>query len=82
MLQPLAVVGLCLLALCFILGPLRERGLGVRLSVGVIVGLLFKYLQDLFGPLAMVYGIPAWLGVLIPITVCWILGIIGFRRIG
>lgn len=82
LLQPLAVVGLCLLALCFILGPLRERGLGVRLSVGVIVGLLFKYLQDLFGPLAMVYGIPAWLGVLIPITVCWILGIIGFRRIG
>jgi len=82
LLQPLAVVGLCLLALCFILGPLRETGLGVRLSVGVIVGLLFKYLQDLFGPLAMVYGIPAWLGVLIPIALCWVLGFIGFRRIG
>ena len=81
-LQPFAVIGLCLLALCFILGPLRERGLGVRLSVGVIVGLLFKYLQDLFGPLSMVYGLPAWLGVLIPIAVCWILGVIGFRRIG
>ncbi len=80
--QPLAVIGLCLLALSFILGPLRERGLGVRLSVGVIVGLLFKYLQDLFGPLSMVYGLPAWLGVLIPIVVCWGLGIIGFRRIG
>ena len=82
LLQPLAVIGLCLLALCFILGPLRETGLGVRLSVGVIVGLLFKYLQDLFGPLAMVYGIPAWLGVLIPIALCWVLGLIGFRRIG
>lgn len=82
LLQPLAVIGLCLLALCFILGPLRERGLGVRLSVGVIVGLLFKYLQDLFGPLSMVYGMPAWLGVLIPILVCWTLGLIGFRRIG
>lgn len=82
LLQPLAVIGLCLLALSFIMGPLREVGLGVRLSVGVIVGLLFKYLQDLFGPLAMVYGMPAWLGVLIPIAVCWALGIIGFRRIG
>ena len=82
LLQPFAVIGLCLLALSFILGPLRERGLGVRLSVGVIVGLLFKYLQDLFGPLAMVYGLSAWLGVLIPIAICWALGIIGFRRIG
>ena len=82
LLQPLAVIGLCLLALSFILGPLRERGLGVRLAVGVIVGLLFKYLQDLFGPLSMVYGMPAWLGVLIPIAVCWCLGVIGFRRIG
>ncbi len=80
--QPLAVIGLCLLALSFILGPLRERGLGVRLSVGVIVGLVFKYLQDLFGPLSMVYGVSAWLGVLIPIALCWVLGIIGFRRIG
>lgn len=82
LLQPFAVIGLCLLALSFILGPLRERGLGVRLSVGVIVGLLFKYLQDLFGPLAMVYGLSAWLGVLLPIAVCWMLGLIGFRRIG
>jgi len=82
LLQPFAVIGLCLLALGFILGPLRERGLGVRLSVGVIVGLLFKYLQDLFGPIAMVYGLSAWLGVVVPIVVCWVLGIIGFRRIG
>ncbi len=82
LLQPFAVLGLCLLALSFILGPLRETGLGVRLSVGVVVGLLFKYLQDLFGPLAMVYGLPAWLGVLIPIALCWVLGFIGFRRIG
>jgi lipopolysaccharide export system permease protein len=82
LLQPFAVIGLCLLALSFILGPLRQRGIGVRLSVGVVVGLLFKYLQDLFGPLSMVYGMPAWLGVLLPIALCWLLGIIGFRRIG
>ncbi len=82
LLQPLAVIGLCLLALSFILGPLRERGLGVRLAVGIIVGLSFKYLQDLFAPLSMVYGVSAWLGVLIPIALCWVLGVIGFRRTG
>lgn len=80
--QPFAVIGLCLVALSFILGPLRERGIGVRLAVGILVGLMFKYLQDLFGPVSMVYELPAWLGVLIPIILCWLLGFIGFRRIG
>lgn len=80
--QPLAVIGLCLVALSFILGPLRERGIGVRLAVGILVGLVFKYLQDLFGPVSMVYEVPAWLGVLIPILICWAVGLIGVRRIG
>ena len=80
--QPLAVLGLCLVALAFILGPLRERGIGVRWAVGILVGLVFKYLQDLFGPVSMVYALPAWLGVLIPILICWVVGLIGVRRIG
>ena len=82
LLQPLAVLGLCLLACAFVLGPLRERGIGVRLGVGIIAGLSFKYLQDLFGPVSMVYGLPAWLGVALPIALCWLLGVIGVRRTG
>lgn len=80
-LQPLAVLGLALLALGFVLGPLREVNMGVRLSVGIFVGLGFKYLQDLFAPMSMVYDLPPVLAVLIPIIVCWLLGAWGLRRV-
>lgn len=79
--QPLSVLGLALLALGFILGPLREVGMGVRLSVGVFAGLGFKYLQDLFAPMSMVYDLPAALAVLLPIVVCWALGAWGLARV-
>lgn len=81
LLQPLAVLGLALLALGFVLGPLRETGMGARLSVGVFVGLGFKYLQDLFAPMSMVYDLPPLLAVLIPVTLCWLLGAWGLRRV-
>jgi lipopolysaccharide export system permease protein len=80
-LQPLSVLGLALLALGFILGPLREVGMGTRLSVGVFAGLGFKYLQDLFAPMSMVYEIPAAIAVLLPILACWMLGVWGLQRL-
>ena len=80
-LQPFSVLGLALLALGFILGPLREVGMGVRLSVGVFAGLGFKYLQDLFAPMSMVYELPAVLAVSLPILACWLFGIWGLKRL-
>ena len=80
-LQPLSVLGLALLALGFILGPLREVGMGVRLSVGVFAGLGLKYLQDLFAPMSMVYDLPAPIAVALPIVACWALGAWGLTRL-
>jgi lipopolysaccharide export system permease protein len=80
-LQPFSVLGLALLALGFILGPLREVGMGVRLSVGVFAGLGFKYLQDLFAPMSMVYELPAPLAVAVPILVCALIGAWGLARL-
>jgi lipopolysaccharide export system permease protein len=73
-LQPLSILGLSLLALSFVVGPLREVSIGVRVSVGVLVGLGFKYLQDLFAPMSTVFGWPPVLCVLIPIAACWMVG--------
>ena len=81
LMQPLAVLGLALLALGFILGPLRQVGIGVRLTVGVLVGLTFKYLQDLFAPMSMVYDLPPWAAVALPIALCWAAGWYGIRRL-
>ena len=81
-LQPLATLGLALLAVGLVVGPLREAGMGARLSVGVAAGLLFKYLQDLLAPASVVFDIPPWLAVLASIAVCWIAGWVLIRRAG
>ena len=78
--QPFAVLGLALLAMAFVLGPLRQVSIGLRVSAGVLVGLTFKYLQDLFAPMSLVYGLPAFVAVAIPILLCWLVAVIGLRR--
>lgn len=80
LLQPLSVLALGLLALGFVLGPLRQVSLGTRLATGIFAGLGFKYLQDLFAPMSQVYGVPAPLAVLIPIVLCALAGWWGIRR--
>jgi lipopolysaccharide export system permease protein len=81
-LQPIGTLGLILIAVGFVLGPLREKSMGTRIATGILVGLGFKYLQDLFGPMAMVYALPAWLAVTIPVVVCWGAGWYSVRRVG
>ena len=56
--------------------------MGVRLTVGIFAGLLFKYLQDLFAPMSIVYQMPAWLAVSLPILLCWLIGAWGLKRVG
>ncbi len=81
-LQPVATLALVLLALFIVLGPLREVSMGVRISAGIIIGLCFKYLQDLFAPMSLVYGLEPPVAVALPILACWIVGIWGLRRAG
>ena len=80
-LQPAAVLGLVLVAVGFVLGPLREVGMGTRLCVGVAVGLAFKYLVDVFGPMSIVFAIPPWLAMSAPVAVCWLAGAMLIRRL-
>lgn len=75
-LQPLAMAGLVLVAISFIFGPLRDRTMGHRLFTGIMVGILFRFSQDLLGPTSMVYGFAPWLAVLLPIVMCWALGFV------
>ena len=70
-LKPLTYIGLTLFAFAVVLGPLREVGMGLRLTFGIFAGLGFKYLQDLFAPAAIVFNIPALVAILIPIAVYW-----------
>ncbi|ANG64167.1 LPS export ABC transporter permease LptG [Marinobacterium aestuarii] len=74
LLQPLAILALVLIGISFIFGPLRSVTVGQRLIVGILVGLTFKFAQDLMGPASSVYGFAPWLAVLAPILLCLALG--------
>jgi lipopolysaccharide export system permease protein len=79
--QPLSIIGLTLLAMVFVMGPLRSVSIGARLAAGILAGLVFKYFQDMFGPICLVYGLPAVIAVLIPIATCWAVAIVGMRKL-
>ena len=79
-LEPFTTLGLALLAVGFVVGPLRETSMGTRIAAGTVVGLLFKYLQDLLAPASLVFNVPPWLAISIPIALCLAAGIVLLRR--
>jgi len=66
-LQPLAVAVMMFLALSFISGPLRSVTVGARIVMGMVVGFLFNMLTNIFGPVSLIYQMPAFLAASLPI---------------
>lgn len=64
--SPLSVAVMMLMALSFIFGPLRTVPMGVRVVTGISFGFLFYVLDQIFGPLSLVYSMPPMLGALLP----------------
>lgn len=64
--QPLSVAVMMLMALSFIFGPLRSVSMGLRVITGISFGFLFYVLDQIFGPLSLVYKIPPVVGALLP----------------
>ena len=81
-LQPLATVALVFVAISFIFGPLREATMGMRVVTGLIIGIVFKFVQDLLSPASLVFGFEPILAVLIPILLCFLFGYFLLRRAG
>ncbi len=74
LLQPLAMIGLVLIGMSFAFGSLRSVTMGQRILVGTIIGLIFKFSQDLLGPVSMLLGFPALAAALLPILICLLVG--------
>ena len=79
-LQPLAIAGLVLVAISFIFGPLRDGTMGFRIFSGVLVGIVFRTLQDLLGPASLVFGFSPVYAALFPILICLVAGALMLRR--
>lgn len=82
LLQPVVTGVLVLMAISFIFGPLRSVTLGQRVFTGVVVGFVFRIVQDLLGPASLVFGFAPLLAVLVPAAVCALVGFWLLRRAG
>lgn len=80
-LQPLAMIGLVLVAVSFIFGSLRDTTMGYRLFFGVMLGMAFRFSQSILGPTSMVYGFAPWVAIALPIVICWGLGFFLLSRV-
>jgi lipopolysaccharide export system permease protein len=80
-LQPVATAIMVLLAVSFIFGPLRSVTVGLRIMVGLIIGLLFHYLQDFMVHASTVFDVPPWFATLMPIAMFFGVGLVLLRRV-
>lgn len=80
--QPFASIVMVFIAIPVIFGPLRSATMGLRLLTGVLLGFSFYILNQLFGPLSLVYAsFPAFLAASLPSMVFAVGGLILFRKI-
>lgn len=79
--QPLATVVMICLGVPFIFGSLRHASMGLRILIGITIGFLFYLLNQLLGPLAIVYQFSPTAAAMIPAVIFIVLCAILFRRI-
>ncbi len=75
LLMPVATLGMVLIAISFIFGPLREVSMGLRLTSGIMAGMLFHYGQQFSGHVSLVFQISPLLAALAPALFCVLLGV-------
>lgn len=80
LLSPLSILSLVIVACSFVFGSLRTHSLGLRIVVALLFGLLFSYVQDLVGFVALATGFSPMLMVLLPILGSAALGFYLIKR--
>lgn len=81
-LLPVTVFAVVLLGASFTFGPLRSVPAGTRVFHGIIIGLSVKFVQDLLGPTALLWGFTPALAVLIPAAFCTVWALWQIHRAG
>jgi lipopolysaccharide export system permease protein len=79
---PLSAASLVLLAVPFVMGPLRSAGVGQRVLTGALIGVVFYILGQLTSQVGLVYGLPPFLGATLPTAVVLGLAVWMLRRTG
>ncbi len=72
---PITVIVMLMIGASFVFGSVRHVSMGARILAGVLLGLGFWALNDVFGPISLVYNLPPLLGSVIPLLLFMGLGI-------
>lgn len=80
--QPVGTFALVLLGISFIFGPLRSVTPGFRIFSGIMVGLIYKYAEELLAPVSIISGFPPLLATLVPTILCFIAAYYMMRKVG
>jgi lipopolysaccharide export system permease protein len=75
--NPFAIIAMILLAICVVKCEARPVGLGQRVFIGALLGIIFHLVNQVTGHLGIVYGIPSIISVTLP-TIC-VLSYVIFR---
>lgn len=67
--SPFSLLALVLVASSFVFGSLRSQSLGLRIVMALLTGLVFSYLTDLLGFVALATGVSPFLMAFLPILI-------------
>lgn len=80
LLSPFAILSLVLVASSFVFGSLRSQGLGLRVVMALLTGLIFSYLTDLAGFVSLASGVSPLLMAVLPIIISAVFGVWFLQR--
>ncbi|MHC9511090.1 LPS export ABC transporter permease LptG [Kangiella sp. M94] len=66
LIQPISTAIMIILAASFVFGPMRSVSMGARVLVGVLTGMAYFFAVRTFGPVSLVFGMPAIFGAILP----------------
>lgn len=66
LIQPFSTAIMIILAASFVFGPMRSVSMGARVLVGVLTGMAYFFAVRTFGPVSLVFGMPAIFGAILP----------------
>lgn len=79
--MPLTIAAMVLIAIPFVLGSLRHVGVGQRVLIGFLGGLVFYLINRLSGQMGIVYGLPPFISASAPTLIVLITSLYFLKRI-
>ena len=80
LMYPLAAIAMMVMAIPFALGSVRTGGVGARIVMGIMLGLIFHFAGRLFSHVGLLNDWPSFASAVIPTLIVAVVAFFGLRR--